>query len=139
VHVRFVENTWTRFYNVSGGTVSFSESESGPCTYSVSETFALKSSMPSSRITTPFSMTRNMSGKDSYGADIRPTKRWNATETCTYPDSEPTTQTRKVTTDNLLDTGSKRFKIGGAMTGRYSYFDDYLNATTVWKWSLKPR
>jgi len=61
------------------------------------------------------------------------------TETCSYPDSEPTTQTRKVATGNLFNSGEKRFKIGGAMEGRYGYSDDFLGAKRVWKWSLKPR
>ena len=30
-HVRFVENTWTAFYKVTGGTVMFSETESCMC------------------------------------------------------------------------------------------------------------
>jgi hypothetical protein len=80
-----------------------------------------------------------MLGEDSYGSDMSPTKRFSVTETCTYEDSDPTTQTKKIATGNLLDTGEKRFKIGGAMKGRYSIVDDYLNETTVWKWSLKPR
>src|SRR6476469_5644990 len=45
-HVRFVENTWTGFYKVAGGTVTFSESETGSCSYSVDRTFALRPAMP---------------------------------------------------------------------------------------------
>ena len=139
VHVRFVENTWTGFYDVTAGTVTFTDNQTGSCSYSLNQTFALKPVLPSRKLTTPFSMTRNMLGKDSYGADMRPTKRWNVTETCSYEGSEPTTQTRKVTTGNLLDTGTTRFRIGRAMKGRYSYADDYEHSTTVFKWSLKPR
>jgi hypothetical protein len=70
---------------------------------------------------------------------MRPTKRFNVTETCSSEGSDPTTDTKKIATGNLLDTGEKSFKIGGAMKGRYSIHDDYLNETTVWNWSLKPR
>jgi hypothetical protein len=70
---------------------------------------------------------------------MRPTKRFNVTETCSYEGFDPTTDTKKIATGNLLDTGEKSFKIGGAMKGRYSIHDDYLNETTVWNWSLKPR
>src|SRR3954471_6832752 len=38
-HVRFVENTWTGFYRVAAGTVTFSETETGSCGYSVQKTF----------------------------------------------------------------------------------------------------
>jgi hypothetical protein len=140
-HVRFVENTWTGFYRVTGGTVTFSETESGPCTYSLQKTFALKPAMPKRAISTPFFLTRNMLGRDSYGGNIVPAVHWNATETCTYPDGgEPTTDTKRIEPGNLFDSRSpSSFRIGKSMKGTYKYFDDYLKATTVFKWSLKPR
>jgi hypothetical protein len=139
-HVRYVENTWTGFYNVTGGTVTFSESQSGACSYSLEKTFPLKPNMPSSKTTTPFSMTRNMSGHDSYGGGIWPKLHWNATETCSYPGGEPTTNTVPLEPGNLFNANSPpSFRIGKAMKGTYKYYDDYLNATTIFKWSLKPR
>jgi hypothetical protein len=139
-HVRFVENTWTGFYKVTGGAVTFSESESGPCSYSLDKTFALKPAMPKRPVSTPFFLNRNMLGRDSYGGNIVPNVHWNVTETCTYPDgSEPTTQTAHVEPGNLFDSRSPgSFRIGKAMKGRYTYKDDYLKATTVFTWSLKP-
>jgi hypothetical protein len=140
-HVRFVENTWTAFYKVTGGTVTFSESQTGQCSYSLEKTFALKTAMPKRAISTPFFLERNMSGRDSYGGNIVPQIHWSTTETCSYPDGgEPTTQTLRVEPGNLFDSDSPgSFRIGKAMNGRYTYKDDYLNATTLFKWSLKPR
>ena len=140
VHVRFVENTWTGFYDVTGGTATFSESESGPCSYSIEKTFALKGNVKS-KTSTPFFLNRSMLGKDSYGGNILPKVHWNTTRTCTIPDGgEPTTETVRVEPGNLFDSDSPAsFRIGKAMKGTYKYFDDYLNATTIFKWSLKPR
>jgi hypothetical protein len=139
VHVRFVENTWTGYYNVSAGTVTYSQSETGPCSYSLQETFALKPAMPKNNPSTPFYMTRNMLGRDYYDGIVDPAKRWNVTETCNYPDQDQYTNTVKLEVGNLFDSGEKHFKIGKAMKGRYSYKDDYLHATRTWTWSLKPR
>jgi hypothetical protein len=139
-HVRFVENTWTGFYKVTAGSVTFSETESGPCSYSLAKTFALRSALPKRAISTPFFLERDMLGRDSYGGNIVPAVRWNVTETCAYPDAEPTAETKQVEPGNLFDSNSpSSFRIGKAMKGRYSYKDDYLNATTVFNWSLKPR
>jgi hypothetical protein len=139
VHVRFVENTWTGFYKVTGGTVTFSESQSGECSYSIEKTFPLKSNMKD-KTSTPLSMTRNMSGRDSYGGNIWPSIHWNATKTCSFPGGEPTTETIRVEPGNLFDASSPAsFRIGKAMKGTYKYFDDYLNATTTFTWSLKAR
>jgi hypothetical protein len=119
--------------------VTFSESESGPCSYSIEKTFALKGHVKS-KTSTPFFLNRDMLGRDSYGGNILPTPHWTATETCTFPDGgEPTTETIRVEPGNLFDSRSpSRFRIGKAMKGTYRYHDDYLNATTTYKWSLKP-
>src|SRR3954452_3138852 len=140
-HVRYVEATWTGFYKVTAGTVTFSESESGPCSYSLEKTFALRPVMPKRPVSTPFFLGRNMAGKDSYGGNIFPKIHWPVTETCTFPDGgEPTTETKRIEPGNLFDSNSpSSFRIGKSMKGTYKYFDDYLNATTVFKWSLKPR
>jgi hypothetical protein len=140
VHVRFVENTWTGFYKVTAGTVTFSETQSGPCSYSLDKTFALKPAMPKRAVSTPFFLNRSMLGKDSYGGNIVPAIHWNVTETCTYPDGgEPTTQTMRVEPGNLFDSSSpSSFRIGKAMKGRYSYKDGEYG-TTTYTWSLRPR
>jgi hypothetical protein len=139
-HVRFVENTWTGFYKVTAGTVTFSETESGPCTYSLEKTFALRPAMPKRPISTPFFLERDMLGRDSYGGNVSPTIHWTTTETCTDPDGgEPRTDAVRVDPDNLFDSRSPRsFRIGRAMKGTYKYRDgEYGNLS--YSWSLKPR
>jgi hypothetical protein len=138
-HVRFVENTWTGFYKVTAGTVTFSESETGSCSYSLDRTFALRPAMPKRVVSTPFYLERNMLGKDSYGGNIFPNVHWSVTETCPLEGGgEPTTQTVRVEPGNLFDSDSPAsFRIGRAMKGTYKYKDDYGSST--YKWSLKPR
>lgn len=139
-HVRFVENTWTGFYKVTAGTVTFSETETGQCSHSVEKTFALKPAMPKRPISTPFFLNRNMSGHDSYGGNIFPSIHWNVTETCAFQDGgEPTTETKRIEPGNLFDATTRRsFRIGKAMKGTYKY-DDGEYGTTKYTWSLKPR
>jgi hypothetical protein len=141
-HVRFVENTWTGFYKVTGGTVTFSERVTGDCTYSVDKTYALRPVMPKRPISTPFFLNRDMLGRDTYGGNITPNLRWNVTQTCTDPaGGEPTTEPVRVEQGRLFDTfgtGSRRFRIGKAMKGTYRY-DDGEYGTTTYKWSLKAR
>jgi hypothetical protein len=139
VHVRFLENTWTGYYDVTGGTVSYSETETGPCSYSLQQTFALKTAMPKRNPSTPFYMTRNMLGRDYYGGIVQPAKRWNVTETCSDSGGGQYTNALKLEARNLFDSGEKHFRIGQQMKGRYSYKDDYLHATKTWTWSLKGR
>jgi hypothetical protein len=137
-HVRFVENTWTGFYKVTAGTVTFFETETGACSYSLNKTFALRPAMPGRAISTPFYLERNMLGKDSYGGNIVPNVHWNVTESCPQEGGEPITQTMRVEPGNLFDSDSPAsFRIGRAMKGSYKYKDDY--GATSFKWSLKPR
>jgi hypothetical protein len=139
-HIRFVQNTWTGFYKVTAGTVRFSESESGPCSYSLDKTFALRPAMPKRPISTPLYLERNMLGKDSYGGNIVPNVHWSVTETCPYPDGgEPATDTKRTEPGNLFDSRAPRgFRIGKSMKGTYRY-DDGDYGTTTFRWSLKPR
>jgi len=139
-HVRFVENTWTGFYKVTGGTVTFSERVTGDCTYSVDKTYALRPVMPKRPISTPFFLERDMLGRDSYGGNVSPKIHWNTTETCPDPDGgEPRTDTVRVEPGNLFDSRSPRsFRIGRSMNGTYKYRDgEYGNLS--YSWSLKPR
>jgi hypothetical protein len=139
VHIRSVEGSWTGFYVVTAGSVTYSESKSGPCSYELSEKFALKPAMPSSRVSTPLALTRSLTGHDTYGGMIQPKKHWTVTETCTFPDQEPSTDQVRIDARNLFDTGSKSGKIGRAMKGRFVYKDDFNNSTKAYRWSLRPR
>lgn len=139
VHVRSAEGSWTGFYNVTAGTVSYSESETGPCSFSVSDKFALKPVMPRPNPSTPLALTRTLTGHDNYGGTIQPNKRWKVTETCAYPEQDPYTNEIKLEARNMFDTGSKAGKIGRAMKGRFVYKDDFAHSTRTFKWSLKPR
>jgi hypothetical protein len=139
VHVRQAEGSWTGFYKVTGGHVSYAETQSGPCSWSVSDSFDLAPAMPKNNISTPLALQRSLTGHDTYDGTIQPRKRWNVTETCSYPGSEPTTDEFKFDIRNLFDTGSKAGKIGRAMKGRFVYKDDYLNSTRTFVWSLRPR
>jgi hypothetical protein len=139
VHIRSAEGSWTGFYNVAAGTVSYSESETGPCSYSVTDKFALKPAMPRPNPSAPLALTRSLLSRETYGGTIQPDKRWNVTETCAYPEQDPSTNEVKLEARNLFDTGGKNGKIGRAMKGRYVYKDDFAHSTKTFKWSLKPR
>lgn len=139
VHVRSAEGSWTGFYNVTAGTVTYTESETGPCSYSVSDKFALKPAMPRPNPSTPLALTRSLLSRETYGGTIQPDKRWTVTETCAYPDQDPDTNEIKLEARNLFDTGGKNGKIGRAMKGRFVYEDDFAHSTKTFKWSLTPR
>jgi hypothetical protein len=140
-HVHYVEATWTGFYEVSGGTVTFEQSEIGNCGYSIKQTFALKGSLPSAKTTTPLFLERTMLGQDKYDGMLDPTKKWNVVESCSFPDQDPEIRQRAVAVPNLFNTGEKHGKIGRAMSGKFVYRDDapYNSTTTTYKWSLRPR
>jgi len=137
-HVRLFEGGWTGFYDVAAGTVSFHQTQTGSCKYEFDETFALKPSLPRHNPSTPFYMDKSPLGRTIYDGIIDPTTTVTVDEICSYPDQEPVTQEQKIEIGQLFDTGSRRGVPGRKLSGRYRYFDDYLNATTKWHWTLKP-
>src|SRR5215212_8732587 len=76
VHVRSAEGSWTGFYKVTGGRVSYAESESGPCSFSLTDSFDLAPAMPTHNPSTPFYMQRSLLNRETYGGLIQPAKRW---------------------------------------------------------------
>src|SRR5690349_8456263 len=60
VHVRSVEGSWTGFYSVTAGSVAFKQVETGVCGYTLEQKFALKSSLPKSKVSTPLALTRSL-------------------------------------------------------------------------------
>jgi hypothetical protein len=136
-HVRPAEGSWTGFYEVTKGTVAYRETETGPCTYSIDDEFALKPSMPKRTISTPFFMRRSLLSKETYDGRLDVTKKFRVAESCDYGDGAEVSF-RTVEPPNFFDTGEARGKIGRALKGRFVYKDDFRNATTTWKWSLRP-
>jgi hypothetical protein len=141
VHVRFVENTWTGYYNVDAGRVSYHESVTqGDCSYTVDEKFALKGSFGRNYPSTPFFMTRDMLGRDYYDGLIQPAKKWTVTQVCTADDPDGTApEPVTVEAPNLFDSGEKHQRIGSSLEGKYVTKDDYTHERTTYKWSLRPR
>ncbi|MEA2496302.1 MAG: hypothetical protein QOJ29_4213, partial [Thermoleophilaceae bacterium] len=139
VHVRSAEGSWTGFYNVAAGKVSYVDKETGTCGYTLTEKFALAPAMPKHNPSTPFYMTRSMLSRENYGGNLEPKKRWTIFEACSYPDQDPEARQLTVTPRNMFDTGSKAGKVGRALSGKYVYKDDFVQSTTTYKWSLKPR
>ena len=136
-HVRSVEGSWTGFYKVTGGSVHYTETETGNCTYEIDSTFPLLKTMPKNRISTPLALTRSLTGHDTYDGDVDPTKKWTIFESCTEND-EPLAQERTVNVPDLFSTGEKSGRIGRAMKGKFTYKDEApsFKRTSTYSWSL---
>lgn len=139
--VRTFEGGWTAFYAVVGGTVTYDEKETGACSYSIHDSYPLRSVMPPLSHDVPFSVDRNPLGRWSYDGNVKVRKSYKVLEICPDPDGgDPTTSTRTILPPTLFQDGAAHGVPGRALRGSWKYRDSYdtFASTTTWTWSLKP-
>jgi hypothetical protein len=140
-HVRAFEGGWTGFYKVTAGTLSFSQTETGPCSYSVEASMPLAKSLPRPNPSAPLALDKNPLGKFYVLGLISPDKRLKTTETCTFPDGgEPDANPVEVEIPTIFDPGGSVWRPGRRLRGHRTVKDgfDEVKRTKSLSWSLKP-
>jgi hypothetical protein len=141
IHARQAEGSWSGYYKITAGTVHYTETtqDGADCAYTIDDSFALRPAIPRNYPSTPFFMTRNLLGREYYDGVIDPAKKWTVTDVCTSDDAAAQSPTRTIDAPNLFNTGERRGRIGGSLTGKHVTKDEHTQSTTTYKWSLRPR
>lgn len=133
---------WIGIYKVTGGTVNFSETRTGICTHSVTDSFSLVSALPKHPASEPLALSRNSIGHWSVLGGIQVENTYNSTDSCNYSDGGPPDVTPiEVGLPLLFDPMQRKRRPGQRIHGRYSESDTAGSSTVtiVRKWDLKPR
>jgi len=135
--VNSFEGGFTGLYKVTAGTVSYSESESGNCSYSASDTFALKKALPHPNPSAPLALDKDPLGRMITFGLIDVTRKLNVTETCLDPGGgPPATEQRQLELPTLFDAGETSWKPGRRLHHTRTNRENNRNET--FSWSLKP-
>ncbi len=135
--VQAFEGGFTGLYKVTRGTVSYSESETGSCSYTGSLSFALMSSLPHPNPSVPLALDQDPLGRKTMLGLINVTRKLDVTESCPQDDgSPPLTSTRKLPLPTLFDPGETPWRPGRKLHHRRS--ERSGDEQRTWAWSLKP-
>jgi len=139
-HVRAFEGGWTGFYKVTAGTLTYSETQTGSCSYSVKASMPLAKSLPRPNPSAPLALDKDPLGRFYVLGLISVDRTLKTTETCSYPESEPTTEEREVGLPMIFDPTGSRWRPGRRIRGHRSADDsvDQTRSTRSWRWDLKP-
>jgi len=133
--VQAFEGGFTGVYKVTRGTVTYSETETGTCTYSAGDKFGLAQKV--SHTSVPFALDQDPLGRKTILGLINVGRKLKATESCPDPDGgPPTTSTLTLPLSTLFNPGEKRWSPGRRLHSSNRETD--RAAKTVWKWDLKP-
>lgn len=131
------EGGYTGLYKVTAGKVSYSETESGDCSYSASDTFALKKELPHPLTSVSLALDKDPLGRLTMLGLIDVTRKLNATETC--PDSSggpPATEQRELQVPTLFDPAETSWKPSRRLHHKRTQRED--NGKQMFSWNLKP-
>ncbi len=131
------EGGYTGLYKVTAGTVSYSETETGDCSYSASDKFALKKALPHPLTSVSLALDKDPLGRMTMLGLIDVTRKLNVTETC--PDSEggpPSTSQRQLQVPTLFDPGETSWRPGKRLHHKRTQPED--NGKQTFSWNLKP-
>jgi hypothetical protein len=131
------EGGFTGIYKVTHGTVSYSETESGDCSYSATDKFGLAKAIGRHPTSTPFALDQDPLGRKTILGLIMVNRKLKTTESCADPNGGPaTTETRTLALPTLVDFGEKGWRPGRRLHSKNTQSD--RSARTVWSWNLKP-
>ncbi|HEX6458404.1 MAG TPA: hypothetical protein VF032_05755 [Thermoleophilaceae bacterium] len=131
------EGGFTGLYKVTAGKVSYSETESGDCSYSVSDTFALKKWLPHPLTSVSLALDKDPLGRMTTLGLIDVRRKLSVTESCA--DSQggpPATEQRELQLPTLFDPAETSWKPGRRLHHRRSERQD--NGKQTFSWNLKP-
>ena len=135
--VNAFEGGYTGLYKVTAGKVSYSETESGDCSYSTSDSFALKKALPHPLTSVSLALDKDPLGRMTMLGLIDVTRKLNVTESC--PDSEggpPSTSQRQLHLPTLFDPGETSWRPGKRLHHKRTQRED--NGKQTFSWTLKP-
>lgn len=136
-HVNAFEGGYTGLYKVTSGKVSYSETESGDCSYSAADTFSLKKALPHPLTSVSLALDKDPLGRMTTLGLIDVTRKLNVTESC--PDSEggpPSTSQRQLQLPTLFDPAETSWRPGKRLHHKRTQRED--NGKQTFSWTLKP-
>ena len=135
--VQAFEGGFTGIYKVTRGTVSYSETETGDCSYSTTDKFALKSALPHPNPSVPLALDQDPLGRKTILGLINVTRRIKTTETCPDPSGgPPISSPRTLSLPTVFDAGESPWRPGRRLHHTNRQRD--RTAKTSWTWNLKP-
>jgi hypothetical protein len=135
--VQAFEGGFTGIYKVTRGSVSYSETETGDCSYSASDKFGLAKAIGRNPTSVPFAPDQDPLGHKTILGLIIVNRKIKTTESCSDPNGgPPTTSTRTLSLPTLVDFGEKGWRPGRRLHSRNGQTD--RSEKTSWTWSLKP-
>ena len=146
--VEAFEGGWTGLYKITAGTATWSQTETGTCSYSARDSFGIVKVMAKSTTSVPFALDRDPQGAYHILGRLDPDRMVTATETCPDPGGDgtatTTTSDRQIDIPDLFDAGEKAWKPGRRLKGTFVQkipYDRYekSSSTQSWSWDLKPR
>jgi hypothetical protein len=131
------EGGFTGLYKITRGTVTYSETETGTCSYSAGDKFGVAKALPHPNPSVPMALDQDPLGRKTMLGLIDVTRKLKTTESCPDPDGgPPTMSTRTLALPTLFDPGEKGWRPGRRLHSSNRQTD--RNAKTVWSWNLKP-
>lgn len=131
------EGGFTGLYKVAHGNVSYSETETGDCSYTASTQFGLAGALPHPNPSSSFALDQDPIGRKTILGLIDVTRKLDVTESCPDPNGGPTTtNTRKLSLATLFDSGEKPWRPGRRLHETNKRKD--TGTSDSWSWNLKP-
>lgn len=131
------EGGFTGLYKVTRGTVTYSETETGNCSFSASDKFGLAKAIGRNPTSVPFALDQNPIGHKTILGLIDVNRKVKTTETCPDPDGgPPTTNNLTLSLPTLVDFGEKGWRPGRRLHSGNRQTD--RNVKTIWTWNLMP-
>jgi hypothetical protein len=135
--VQAFEGGFTGVYKVTRGTVSYSETETGTCTYSAGDKFGVAKALPHPNPSTPLALDQDPLGRKTILGLIDVSRKLKVTESCPDPNGgPPTTNDRTLAIPTLFDPGEKPWRPGRRLHQTNRVRD--RSETDTWSWNLKP-
>jgi len=135
--VQAFEGGFTGLYKVTRGTVSYSESETGDCSYSGSLRFGLAKAFPHPNPSVPLALDQDPLGRKTMLGLVNVRPKLAVTESCPQDEgSPPVTTTRKLSLPTLFDPGESSWRPGRKLHHRRT--ERSGDEKRTWTWSLKP-
>jgi hypothetical protein len=135
--VQAFEGGFTATYKVTRGTVSYSETETGDCSYSASAKFGLAKAIPRNAPSVPFALDQDPLGRKTMLGLVDVNRKIKTTESCPDPDGgPPVTSNRTLTLPTLFDPGEKHWSPDRRLHGSNKQSD--RSEKQVWSWNLRP-
>jgi hypothetical protein len=131
------EGGFSGLYKVAHGNVSYTETETGDCSYTASAKFGLAGALPHPNPSVPFALDQDPIGRKTILGLIDVTRKLDVTESCPDPNGGPaTTNTRRLGLPALFDPQESRWRPGRRL--RHTVRQKDKGTSESWSWNLKP-